>query len=274
MEGPVTLDAVPTRVVSVGQFRDTDAAVALGIVPLATPDIGQFIPGSVSPWLREKLAGQAPPEAFRIVDGLPLERIAGLRPDRSWAPTAPRSFKDYAKLAAIAPTLSTEAGYNKDTRQVTTTRVGKLLGRSDPAAALIAQVEGAIAAARADHPVFAGRMFTIGPVQADGTVTTINSATDASAVFLSQLGLTLSPAVTGLATGPIPGRAPISPERLGVLDADVLILTFNTRRRSSGWRRTRCSSRSRRCAPAGTSRWISRRPSRSRSRRRSRSRTR
>lgn len=71
-------------------------------------------------------------------------------------------------------------------------------------------------------------MFTIGPVQADGTVTTINSATDASAVFLSQLGLTLSPAVTGLATGPIPGRAPISPERLGVLDADVLILTFNT----------------------------------------------
>jgi len=124
--------------------------------------------------------------------------------------------------------LSTRDGYNKDVWQVTTSRIGQLLGRADAAAALVAQVEGAIAAARADHPGFAGKTFTIGPVTADGQVNTINSMTDASVVFLAQLGLTLSPRVTGLPTSSIPGRALISAEQLSLIDADVLLLTFTT----------------------------------------------
>jgi iron complex transport system substrate-binding protein len=214
--------------VSAGQFRDTDAAVALGTVPLATPDISLFIPGSISPWVLEKLAGQQPPAILANVDGLPFERIAGLRPDLILATDDRALDEDYVHLSAIAPTLSSRDGYNKDVWQVTTSRIGQLLGRADAAAALVAQVEGAIAAARADNPGFAGRTFTIGPVTADGQVNTINSTTDASVVFMAQLGLKLSPRVTALPTSSIPGRAVISAEQLSQIDADVMLLTFNT----------------------------------------------
>ncbi len=57
---------------------------------------------------------------------------------------------------------------------------------------------------------------------------TINSETDASVIFFSELGLRLSKRVTGLKQSAIPGRAVISPERLDLLDADVLVLTYNS----------------------------------------------
>ncbi|MEU4668545.1 hypothetical protein AB0F91_11330 [Amycolatopsis sp. NPDC023774] len=35
----------PQRVLSVGQYRESDAAVALGVVPLITPDLRKCRPG-------------------------------------------------------------------------------------------------------------------------------------------------------------------------------------------------------------------------------------
>ena len=226
-QGPVTLDKQPTRIVSVGQYRDTDAAVALGVVPLATPDLTGFMEGGISPWVVAKLAG-AKPELLEVTDGLPLEKIAALTPDLILATDHSGLEEDYGSLSGIAPTMSTVSGYNRDTWQVTTTRVGTALGRSNQAAGLIAQVEGAISAAKAANPGFAGKTFTIGPVTAEGVINTINSPQDASALFLSQLGLVLSPKVAALPKGNFPGRAIVSPELINEIDADVLILTFNS----------------------------------------------
>ncbi|MGW5362029.1 ABC transporter substrate-binding protein [Actinopolymorpha pittospori] len=210
-----------------GQYRDTDAAVALGVVPLATPNLDHFMQGGISPWVRERLTGE-PPALFEFADGLPFEQLATFAPDLILATDHVDLAKDYETLTGIAPTLSTVSGYNRDPWQLTTTRVGKALGRSDAATAAVAKVENAVRTARETNPGFAGKTFTIGPVQPDGTIFTINSAKDSSALFMAQLGLKLSPKLTGLPPGNFPGRATVSRERLDVLDADVMILTFNT----------------------------------------------
>lgn len=223
--GAITIEREPKRVVALGQDRDVDAAVALGVVPLATPDLSGFVPGGVTPWVEAKLTG-ARPELLDIRNGLPLERVAALRPDLILGTDRTSLKEEYAMLSRIAPTLSYAAGYNKDTWQVTTGRIGMALGRAEQATALVADVEGRIRSAKATNPSFQGKTFTVGPVQPDGTISTINSETDASAIFMSQLGLTLSPKVTALPQAGIPGRALVSPERLDLLDADVLILAF------------------------------------------------
>lgn len=71
-----------------------------------------------------------------------------------------------------------------------------------------------------------GKTFTFGPVSSLSSVYTINSSADASAAFFSQLGMKLSPKVTGLPNSSTPRRAQISPEQLSVLDADVVILSY------------------------------------------------
>ena len=228
VEGPTTLDAPPPRIVSVGQYRDTDAAVALGVVPLATPDLAPMVPGGVTPWRLEALGSRPAPTLLRTTDGLPVEQIAALRPDLVLATDYSELSASYDTLTGIAPTLSTASGYNRDTWQVTTTRVGAVLGRAQQATELIARVEGAVRAATEQNPGFSGRTFTIGPVQADGLINTINSDTDASVRFLSHLGLRLSPGVSGLAPGNFPGRAVVSPEQLDRIDADVMVLTYTS----------------------------------------------
>jgi iron complex transport system substrate-binding protein len=165
---------------------------------------------------------------MEVTDGLPLEQITAARPDLVLGTDYSGLDEDYGLVSRIAPTLSSAAGYNKDTWQTTTTRVGQALGRSAEATALIAQTEKVVADVKAANPGFAGKTFTIGPVQADGTINTISSPTDASARFMQQIGLTLSPAVTSLPPGNFPGRAVVSPESLNTIDADVLILTFNS----------------------------------------------
>ena len=228
VEGPTTLEAAPRRVVSVGTYRDVDAAVVLGTIPLATPNLAPLVPGGVTPWLRAALGTRPVPTLLNALNGLPFEQIAALRPDLILGTDDSKLAADIGTLRGIAPTLSSASGYNRDTWQVTTTRVGTALGRSAEAAQVIERVEKAVAASKAQNPGFAGRTFTIGPVQPDGTINTVNSDTDASARFMSQLGLTLSPSVAGLAPGPFPGRAIVSPEQLDRIDADVLVLTYNS----------------------------------------------
>ncbi|MFE6699247.1 ABC transporter substrate-binding protein [Streptomyces sp. NPDC057718] len=223
-----TIDVpVPVRqVVSVGQYRDTDAAVALGIIPVLSPSLERFIPGGIAPWVKEALGDKQ----LKIIDvtELPYERIASVKPGLILATDRQNLKKEYDRLTQIAPTMSWEEGYNEDDWRTTTTRIGKALGRTKEADEQIRLTEAAIAKAKKENPDFQGATFTLGPVTAEGTVNTINSTKDASAEFLAQLGMKLAPAVTKLPSSGIPGRAIVSGERLSVLDADVVMLTYNT----------------------------------------------
>jgi len=153
-----------------------------------------------------------------LFSGTALPALAGASDDYSLT-------DDFSKLSSIAPTLGVKSGVSKDTWDVMTQRAGEVLGKQTKANQLIADVKAQIAKAGQDHPELQGKTFTFGPVTA-GQVYTINSATDASAVFFSQLGLKLAPQVTSLPASSTPGRAQVSMERLDLLEADVLILTF------------------------------------------------
>ncbi|QRP43910.1 ABC transporter substrate-binding protein [Amycolatopsis sp. FDAARGOS 1241] len=174
VEGTATIPRPPQRVVSAGQYRDADAAVALDVVPLITPDLDKFLPGGRVAVADGRSRGHSP-ELFADAQ-LPFERIAALKPDLILGTGVAQDCKT---LSPIAPTLSSAAGYHKDTWQVTTRRVGTALGRSPEADRLVAGVEARIEPAKDPNPAFAGRTFTIEPGTGDGTVTTISSVTDA-----------------------------------------------------------------------------------------------
>jgi iron complex transport system substrate-binding protein len=135
---------------------------------------------------------------------------------------------DYPLLGKIAPTLSYAHGVNKDTWAEMTQRAGDLLGRRALADRLVSQVQSKIASAKSAHPEFAGKTFTFAPVYANGQIYTISGTSDPSAGFFGQLGMKLAPTVTTLPSTSTPNRALISPEQIQLLDADVVIVSYDT----------------------------------------------
>ncbi|MGH2943790.1 MAG: iron-siderophore ABC transporter substrate-binding protein [Solirubrobacteraceae bacterium] len=228
--GPTRIARRPERVVAAGFLRDGDDALALGITPIAMATLDSF-PAGFSPWTLAAL-GSAKPVRLAATERMPFERIAAARPDLILATDVRALEQHYDKLAGIAPTLAYTKGAEADPWQQRARRIGRALGRSPQAAELIARIERRIGAVRGAHPEFAGRTFTIGPVMG-GTIYTVTRTSDAAAAFLGDLGLELSPRVVGL-RGSVAGRAEVSPERISLLDADVMMLTYG----SPGDRRT------------------------------------
>jgi ABC-type Fe3+-hydroxamate transport system substrate-binding protein len=221
--GRTTVPARPGRVVAVGYLRDTDLAIGLGANLVGAVRNSVFASG-LAPWQRP----HGKPALLDAADGMPMERILALRPDLILAGDDYTLDTDNAKLTQIAPTLGYVHGAGQDDWTVMTRRAGRVLGRTDRAEKLIDGVRAKVAAAKKQHPGLAGKTFTFGPVDAGGQIYTISSTTDASARFFGQLGMTLSPKVTGLPRSSIPGRSEVSAERLDVIDADVLILTYSS----------------------------------------------
>lgn len=220
-EGSLTVKSAPRRVVAAGYLRDTDLALALGL-PLVGGSRNATFPSGLAPWQKPTTK----PELFDTTDGLPFEQIAALRPDLILASDDYGLAQDYPKLARIAPTLSYETGVGADTWQTMTTRVGEAVGKKAEAQQLVTQTQAAIVKAKADNPSLAGKTFTFGPVSNLNSIYTINDTADASAQFFAQLGMVLSPKVTSLPDSSTPRRAQISAEQLALLDADVVILSY------------------------------------------------
>ncbi|MEC3993911.1 iron-siderophore ABC transporter substrate-binding protein [Actinacidiphila sp. DG2A-62] len=221
-EGTVKVTSAPKRVAACGYLRDTDLALALG-APLVLATKNAVFPSGLAPWQKPT----TDPELVDSTKGLPFEKIAAAAPDLILAADDYQLADDYATLSHLAPTLSYRRGVGQDSWQDMAARTGQVLGKRAQAEALVARVQAKIAAVHAQHPELQGKTFTFGPVSG-GEAFTIKSPTDASAVFFSQLGMTLAPQVTSLPDSATPGRAAISRERLDLLDADVVILTFAT----------------------------------------------
>ena len=219
--GPTTVDRPPSRVVAVGYLRDTDTALALGAPLVGTTTNPSFANGH-APWQ------QPPPDlpAMSTASGLPFERIAGLAPDLILATDDYSLARDLPRLSAIAPTLGYQNGVGQDLWSDTARRIGQVLGRTDAAEDAITRVQAQVAATRAAHPEFTGKTITLGPVQSESQIYTVNSTTDASMRLFADLGFRLSPRVLGLPSTATPGRTQVPPERLDLLDADVMVLPF------------------------------------------------
>lgn len=96
--------------------------------------------------------------------------------------------------------------------------MGKALGKTEEAKALVAATEADLAARKDRHPEFAGKTFLFTYIVADSGVVHVYSPLESRVKLMQDLGFTLAPAAVALTED-----TDFSLERLNELDTDVLI---------------------------------------------------
>ncbi len=164
--GSSTIDAQPTRVVTVG-FSDQDALLALGVIPVGIRDWYGDQPNAVWPWATAAL-GAAKPEVLSSSE-LNYEQIRALDPDLIVGLTSGMTEEEYGTLSKIAPTIAQSDEYIDYgvPWQVITTTIGKAVGKEAEAEQLVDDVEGQLADIAAAHPDWKGKELAIAYVIED-----------------------------------------------------------------------------------------------------------
>jgi len=227
--GETTIDKQPKRVASWG-WASNDAAIALGVVPVAMP--AQSYGGDkegVLPWNREAIekAGAEMPTILSESEEPPYEEFIAAKPDVILAHYSGITEEQYKKLAAIAPTVAyPEEAWATPWRDVITT-TGEVLGKEKEAEAAIANVEKSVSDAAAAHPEFAGK--TIAAVR-DFQAFYVYTPADPRVEFLADLGFEIAPSVEELDTGESTFFFTLSYEQTDKLTSDVLVSYFDTQK--------------------------------------------
>jgi iron complex transport system substrate-binding protein len=220
--GTATIEQEPKRVVAL-DYPSADAAIALGVTPVAMYEVG-YVDGGIQAWTQAAL-GSARPELITTDSGIPLEKIAALRPDMILATnTYPLIADVYDKLSALAPVVGHVRGPGIDTWQEDTLQIARALGRAERGKELVAEAEAKLAAVRRDHSEFGGKAISFfNYVPGDGLYV-INEESDASIRFMTELGFSgITEQVAALDGSD--GRAQVSAERYDLLDAGVVLGT-------------------------------------------------
>lgn len=225
--GSTTIEERPERVVTWG-WGSSDAAIALGVVPVAMPknSYGADSEGYM-PWQKEAVDeavaedGATAPTLLTEGTEPPFEEIAAAAPDVILANYSGITKADYAKLAQIAPTVAyPDEPWSTPWRDVITT-VGQVLGEDAEAKELLADIDEEVAEAAKEHPEFQGR--TIAAVAIDPSAFYVYTGADPRVQFLEDLGFTVAPSVAKLAGDEKGFYITLSTERLDELTSDVLL---------------------------------------------------
>lgn len=216
--GTTVLPHPARRVVSLG-YTSHDPLLALGVRPVAVRHWFGAFPYGVWPWAQRQL-GDAKPDV--LVGEVSMERVAATDPDLIVAIGAGISEAEYTVLSRIAPVLVHEASdsaYGTPWDRMTLT-LGRATGRQTEAQGLVASVRDRFADARRRHPTWDG-MKGVAAYHWSGETGAFIGA-DTRARFLIELGFAPTDAVAAL-SGVNDFYAPLSPEDLSPLDADLLL---------------------------------------------------
>ena len=222
--GETVIPEQPDRVVTWG-WGTTDAAIALGVTPVAMPF--QAYAGDaegVLPWIREALEETGEPLPTVLPDtgeDVPFEEIAAADPDVILAHYSGLTEEQYATLSEIAPVVAfPDQPWSTPWREVITI-TGDALGLRAEADDVLTGIEGAIAAAAAEHPEFAG--VSLAAVWDSAATFYVYADEDPRVEFMLDLGFTNPAAVDELDTDESPFYFTLSHERLSELTSDVLV---------------------------------------------------
>ncbi len=211
--GSTTVPVQVERVATVG-WNDQDFVLGLGVVPVMTRS--WFDAYWTFPWVQAVTKGAEVPQSGE--DGIDLEAVAASRPDVILAIYEDVDEDMYRKLSAIAPTVVQSAAYPPEQTpwdvQLLTT--GRAIGREDLARQRVTQVRDRIAAVRAAHPQFAGKVLVEDFGPENGGHYLIPAGDPRRALFDAL----------GFATQESAGE--VSEERLDLLDRDVLFVNGAT----------------------------------------------
>ena len=233
--GTTTVEAAPQRVVTWG-WGNEDAVIALGVIPVGIPfqSYGGGENG-VQPWIEEALAaaGATTPTVLDNAGEPPFEQIAALEPDLIIAVYSGVTEEQYALLSAIAPTVAyTGDAWSMPWQDVTRT-VGKALGKSSEADALVNETTTWLAGEVAKHPELADITFASAN-DYDGSMA-VYAPLDARMKFLTDLGLTIDPSVASLAPDDGQFYYPLSYELFDQLEGDIFVTYFEEQSALDTW---------------------------------------
>lgn len=224
--GTATIEQAPKRVVTLG-WSDADVALALGVKPVGTFDIGPDFPKGVGPWAAPRFEDERP-KLLKFTDGLPLEEIIALEPDLIVAVQSGVTAEDYAKLSRVAPTVTYREGRSPYLTpwEEQAELIGAALGKPDEADDLVGRANAAIEQAREDHPAIQGKSFSFVAAR-DASQLSVYAPNDLRVKFVESLGMRLSDGQRKIVSGE-EFFVDLSFERIDELQADALVSWFNT----------------------------------------------
>ena len=218
--GSTEFEERPERIVTVG-LTDHDALLALGVAPVGVSDWFGEQPFATWPWATDEL-GDAEPVIVTSAEseGINFEAIAEQRPDAIVALYSDVSKEDYDKLEAIAPTVAPPKGRvdHAITWQESTRIAGQVVGESERAEELVADVEQRLTDVRTEHPEFEGKSAIVATPY-EGIF--IYGLEDPRGHLLQSLGFELPKELTDAAEDDFGGN--ISAEKAELLDLDTII---------------------------------------------------
>ncbi|AYY12100.1 iron-siderophore ABC transporter substrate-binding protein [Actinobacteria bacterium YIM 96077] len=227
--GTAVIESEPERVVTIGWGAD-DIAVALDVVPVGIEE-ATFAgdDDGYRPWLREAVeaSGADLPTTFSAQPELDIDAVVALEPDLILAPQSGITQDDYDVLSDLAPTVAYPERAWATPWDTQIELVGKALGKSDAADALIDQVTSRIADTAAEHPEFEGVTFAYIYAVERGSLH-VYQRQDPRVEFVARLGLEEDPELSSLELSEGQFTTDLGLERADMLDdVDVVITWFN-----------------------------------------------
>ncbi|QHO91733.1 hypothetical protein CWT12_11030 [Actinomyces sp. 432] len=229
--GSTTIAAEPTRIVAISTV-DADVVISLGVVPIGMPAVTAGADGEEAyPWTTAGLealgAGwdtAAAPALYATVHDVDADAVAALGPDLILGVHSGMSEDEYARLSAVAPTLAypADASAYEVSWEAVTVAVGRALGRSAAAEALVNTTTDVLTTARTLNPSLSGAAYAAVALDAGGPSITVFTEVDTRSQVLRQLGLAPAPAIQAVegVAGAVSVDYPLS--EAGQLDADLL----------------------------------------------------
>lgn len=219
--GETTIDGVPQRIVSISD-QWTDVLTSLGHAPIAATSDATY--GGWFPW--QETGGI---EEIPLSDtSIPFEAIAAFDPDLIVGSFRVVDESDYQLLSDIAPTLPLLAGDRQvDQWQDLATAAGEFLGDPDAATELIADVQQRSTDLSAELPGLEDKTYAFANYVASGnSIYVVADPDDGASQLFAQLGIEIDPDLLAM-DGADTGRLQLSLERIGDLDADILMILLN-----------------------------------------------
>ncbi|ONI66900.1 iron ABC transporter substrate-binding protein [Kribbella sp. ALI-6-A] len=219
--GETTITKKPERIVTLG-WNAQDVVYALGETPVGMPKVtyGPTKDG-VTAWDADKF-DPAKTTLLDATDKYPYEAIAKLAPDVILAPYEGFDETVYKTLSGIAPTVAYPGAPWQTTWQDQTTLIGKALGKSAEADALITGIKDRVAKVASEHPEFKGKTITVASF---GTENYVYMPGDPRVQILNEMGFVNAPGVQKLEETNTKKEfaLTISKEKVAEIDADVVV---------------------------------------------------
>ncbi|MDA2803328.1 iron-siderophore ABC transporter substrate-binding protein [Nocardiopsis suaedae] len=228
--GTTEITAEPQRIVTVG-WSDEAALLELGIVPVGMAE--STYAGDEDgylPWDLDKIEelGGEKPELFNTDDGIPVEEVAALEPDLILGVQSGMEEDEYEQLSGVAPTIAYLDQPWMTSWQDEVRTIGEAVGRPDEADEVVAGTESYLNGLVEEHPEFEGASFAAGTLMPDTGELGFYINGDPRNALLEQLGLTPAPFLEDIDAEKDAFYGTMSQENAEDIDADVLVMWFNS----------------------------------------------